>query len=86
MHEKLGQEHTEEGGKDAQFDTRELQRPAIRKDYGKEAGNALKDLEITRETKTANVLTTLVSVGEPAKQYEEWTADNVNTGLPRSEK
>ena len=27
----------------------------------------------------------LASVGEPAKQYEEWTADNVNTGLPRPE-
>ena len=57
MDETLG--HTDEGGKDAQFDTGELQRPAIRKDYGKEAGNTLKDLEITRETEAANVLTTL---------------------------
>ena len=45
----------------------------------------LSDLEITREPEAANVWTTLASVGEPAKQYEEWTADNVNTGLPRSE-
>ena len=85
MDEKQGLEHTDEGAKDAQFDTGELQRPAIRKDYGKEAGNALKDLEITRATEAANVLTTLASVGEPTKQYEEWTADNVNTGLPRTE-
>ena len=85
MDEKQGLEHTDEGAKDAQFGTGELQRPAIRKDYGKEAGNALKDLEITRETEAANILTTLASVGEPAKRYEEWTADNVNTGLPRSE-
>ena len=85
MDEKQGLEHTDEGAKDAQFDTGELQRPAIRKDYGKEAGNALGDLEITRETEAANVLITLASVGEPAKQYEEWTADNVNTGLPRPE-
>ena len=85
MDEKQGLEHTDEGAKDAQFDTGELQRSAIRKDYGKEAGNALKDLEITWETEAANVLTALASVGEPAKQYEEWTADNVNTGLPRPE-
>ena len=86
MDEKQGLEHTDEGEKDAQFDTGELQRPAIRKDYGKEAGNALKDLEITQETEAANVLTTLASVGEPAKQYEEWTADNVNTGSENDEK
>ena len=53
MDEKQGLEHSDEGAKDAQFDTGELQRPAIRKDYGKEAGNALKDLEITRETEAA---------------------------------
>ena len=51
MDEKQGLEHTDEGEKDAQFDTGELQRPAIRKDYGKEAGNALKDLEITQENR-----------------------------------
>ena len=33
MDEKQGLEHTDEGAKDAQFDTGELQRPAIRKDY-----------------------------------------------------
>lgn len=86
MDEKQGLEHTDEGAKDAQFDTGELQRPAIRKDYGKEAGNALKDLEIRRETEAANVSTTLASVGEPAKQYEEWTADNVRPRPENDEK
>ena len=85
MDEKQVLEHTDKGAKSAKFDTGELQSPAIRKDYEKEAGNALKDLEIARETEAENVLTTLASVGEPAKQYEEWTADNVNTGLPRLE-
>ena len=85
MDEEQRLEHTDEGARDAQFDTGEFQKPAIRKDYGKEAGNALKDLEITRKAEAANVLTTLASVGEPAKQYDEWTADNVNTGLPRPE-
>ena len=71
MDEKQGLEHTDEGAKDAQFDTGELQRPAIRKDYGKEAGNALKDLEITRETEAANVLTTLAK----SRYYRERQVD-----------
>ena len=38
-----------EGERDFQEEVGGLQRPAIRKDYGKEAGEILKDLEITRE-------------------------------------
>jgi hypothetical protein len=81
MDKKGRLEYTNEGEMDFQDDTGELQRPVIRKDYGKEAGKAPKDLENTREIEgeAINVLTTLASSGEPAKRYEECTADDVNT-------
>ena len=87
MDKKGRLEYTNEGEMDFQDDTGELPRPVIRKDYGKEAGKAPKDLENTREIEgeAINVLTTLASSGEPAKRYEECTADDVNTGLPRPE-
>ena len=85
MDTKQGLEYTDEGERDFQEDVGGLQRPAIRKDYGKEAGEILKDLEITREIEATNVWKTSEYASEPAKQYEEWTADNVNTELSRPE-
>ena len=83
MDTNQGLEYTDEGERD--FQEGGLQRPAIRKDYGKEAGEILKDLEITREIEATNVWKTSENSSEPAKQYEEWTADIVNTELSRPE-
>ena len=85
MDKKQGLEYTDEGQKDFQENQGELQRPAIRKDHGNEAGKALKNLEISREIEAINVSTTLANAGEPSKPYEEWTADDVNLELPRPE-
>jgi hypothetical protein len=85
MDTKQGLEYTDEGERDFQEHVGGLQRPAIRKDYGKEAGEILKDLEITREIEATNVWKTSEYASEPAKQYEEWTADIVNTELSRPE-
>ena len=83
--EKKQLENTDEGSKGFQRDAEELQRPAIRKDYKREAGKDLIDLEIAREIEAINVLATLKGAQEPAKQYKERTADHVNTELPRPE-
>jgi hypothetical protein len=51
MDKKERLEYTNEGEMDFQENTGELQRPVMRKDYGKEAGKAPKDLEKNGKSK-----------------------------------
>ena len=64
MDTKQGLEYTDEGERDFQEDVGGLQRPAIRKDYGKEAGEILKNLENVGERERAGETIRRMDSGE----------------------
>lgn len=81
MEEQQTLEDSNDGLQDFQESAGALQRPESPKDYGKEAGKELSDLEI----EGINVLATLAKDNAPARQDKERTADDRNTEIPRPE-